>query len=82
MIARLSFQVNNNGENCVNDDVYMVIRKQLSSATLKYKRIGIIGAMMTIANMAKRRSDFVSAAATNVEEVATTLPPELYKQVR
>ena len=37
------------------DDMHIVIRKQLSSVALKYKRIGIIGAVMVVGSMGARR---------------------------
>lgn len=40
------------------DDMHIVIRKQLSSTVAKYKRIGIIGAVRIIGSMAASRSDF------------------------
>ncbi|MGH0174593.1 UNVERIFIED_CONTAM: hypothetical protein FKN15_002092 [Acipenser sinensis] len=39
----------------VKDDMHIVIRKQLSSTVSKYKRIGIIGAVMVVGSMATRR---------------------------
>lgn len=33
------------------DDMHIVIRKQLSSTVPKYKRIGIIGAVMMVGSM-------------------------------
>uniref|UniRef100_A0A8D2LAN8 FA complementation group D2 n=1 Tax=Varanus komodoensis TaxID=61221 RepID=A0A8D2LAN8_VARKO len=41
----------------IQDDMHMVIRKQLSSTILKYKRIGIIGAVMMVGNMAAKRKE-------------------------
>ncbi|KAJ8258595.1 hypothetical protein COCON_G00176070 [Conger conger] len=35
----------------IQDDIHMVLRKQLSSAVSKYKRIGIIGAVMVVSSM-------------------------------
>ncbi|CAB4038860.1 Fanconi anemia group D2 [Paramuricea clavata] len=40
----------------LQDDLHMVIRKQLSSNSVKYKRIGIIGAIMIVRSMAKPSS--------------------------
>lgn len=37
------------------DDMHMVIRKQLSSTIPKYKRIGIIGAVTMVGSMAAKR---------------------------
>ena len=35
----------------INDDFYMVIRKQLSSKDFKFKRIGLVGGMSLIKNI-------------------------------
>ncbi|XP_033821816.1 Fanconi anemia group D2 protein [Periophthalmus magnuspinnatus] len=40
----------------IQDDMHIVIRKQLSSTVPKYKRIGIIGAVMIIGSMGAYRS--------------------------
>uniref|UniRef100_A0A670I064 FA complementation group D2 n=1 Tax=Podarcis muralis TaxID=64176 RepID=A0A670I064_PODMU len=42
--------------NHIQDDMHMVIRKQLSSTIPKYKRIGIIGAVTMVGSMAAKRS--------------------------
>ncbi|XP_062977137.1 Fanconi anemia group D2 protein [Elgaria multicarinata webbii] len=40
----------------IQDDMHMVIRKQLSSTIPKYRRIGIIGAVTVVGSMAAKRS--------------------------
>ncbi|XP_053152067.1 Fanconi anemia group D2 protein [Hemicordylus capensis] len=40
----------------IQDDMHMVVRKQLSSTIPKYKRIGIIGAITMVGSMAAKRS--------------------------
>ena len=35
----------------INDDLYIVIRKQLSSRDFKFKRIGIVGGMSLLKNI-------------------------------
>ncbi|XP_025020945.1 Fanconi anemia group D2 protein, partial [Python bivittatus] len=40
----------------IQDDMHVVIRKQLSSTIPKYKRIGIIGAVTMVGSMAAKRS--------------------------
>uniref|UniRef100_A0A803TXF0 FA complementation group D2 n=1 Tax=Anolis carolinensis TaxID=28377 RepID=A0A803TXF0_ANOCA len=40
----------------IQDDIHMVIRKQLSSTIPKYRRIGIIGALTMVGSMAAKRS--------------------------
>uniref|UniRef100_A0A803TMP1 FA complementation group D2 n=1 Tax=Anolis carolinensis TaxID=28377 RepID=A0A803TMP1_ANOCA len=39
----------------IQDDIHMVIRKQLSSTIPKYRRIGIIGALTMVGSMAAKR---------------------------
>ncbi|NP_001089160.1 FA complementation group D2 L homeolog [Xenopus laevis] len=39
----------------IQDDMFIVIRKQLSSTVLKYKRIGIIGAVQMVGSMAMNK---------------------------
>ena len=39
----------------LQDDLHIVIRKQLSSTVPKYKRIGIIGAIMIVGSMGAPR---------------------------
>ena len=46
----LSIVSNNN----IQDNLHILINKQLSSNSLKYKQIGVIGALMMIKNMAKK----------------------------
>ncbi|MGH0164578.1 UNVERIFIED_CONTAM: hypothetical protein FKN15_047380 [Acipenser sinensis] len=60
----------------VKDDMHIVIRKQLSSTVSKYKRIGIIGAVMVVGSMATRRSK-----PEGVSSEAAPLPKETYRQV-
>ncbi|XP_060621713.2 Fanconi anemia group D2 protein [Anolis sagrei] len=40
----------------IQDDIHMVIRKQLSSTIPKYRRIGIIGAVTMVGSMAAKRN--------------------------
>ncbi|XP_077386659.1 Fanconi anemia group D2 protein isoform X2 [Festucalex cinctus] len=58
----------------IQDDMHIVIRKQLSSTVPKYKRIGIIGGVMIIGNM--------GAIAPKAEGVQNkSLPPETFRQL-
>ena len=36
----------------IQDDLHIVIRKQLSNNNLKYKRMGVIGAVMVVSSIA------------------------------
>ncbi|XP_076125182.1 Fanconi anemia group D2 protein [Alosa pseudoharengus] len=58
----------------IQDDMHIVIRKQLSSTVLKYKRIGIIGAVMVVGSMGTRRNN-----PENTQ--GGTLPKETQRQV-
>ncbi|XP_070814866.1 Fanconi anemia group D2 protein [Chaetodon trifascialis] len=57
----------------IQDDMHIVIRKQLSSTVPKYKRIGIIGAVMIVGSM----------GAFRLKEIKQngSLPPEMFRQV-
>ncbi|KAM4587248.1 Fanconi anemia group D2 protein isoform 2-T2 [Odontesthes bonariensis] len=50
LLSRLAFGQQQQGSH-IQDDMHIVIRKQLSSTVPKYKRIGIIGAVMIVGSM-------------------------------
>uniref|UniRef100_A0A7N6AQL1 FA complementation group D2 n=1 Tax=Anabas testudineus TaxID=64144 RepID=A0A7N6AQL1_ANATE len=50
LLSRLAFGQQQQGAH-IQDDMHIVIRKQLSSTVPKYKRIGIIGAVMIVGSM-------------------------------
>uniref|UniRef100_A0AAR2ITG3 FA complementation group D2 n=1 Tax=Pygocentrus nattereri TaxID=42514 RepID=A0AAR2ITG3_PYGNA len=54
LLSSLAFGHDKHGSH-IQDDMHIVIRKQLSSAVPKYKRIGIIGAVMMVGSMGARR---------------------------
>ncbi|RVE73388.1 hypothetical protein OJAV_G00049030 [Oryzias javanicus] len=54
LLSRLAFGQQQHGSH-IQDDMHIVIRKQLSSTAPKYKRIGIIGAVMVIGSMGALR---------------------------
>ncbi|XP_024125895.2 Fanconi anemia group D2 protein [Oryzias melastigma] len=54
LLSRLAFGQQQQGSH-IQDDMHIVIRKQLSSTVPKYKRIGIIGAVMVIGSMGALR---------------------------
>ncbi|CAN9511696.1 unnamed protein product [Ophioblennius macclurei] len=54
-LSRLAFGQHQQGSH-IQDDMHIVIRKQLSSTVPKYKRIGIIGAVMIVGSMGALRS--------------------------
>ncbi|XP_010879858.2 Fanconi anemia group D2 protein isoform X2 [Esox lucius] len=58
----------------IQDDMHIVIRKQLSSTVLKYKRIGIIGAVRVVGSMGAYRP-------VGGDPQGGNLPKETYRQV-
>lgn len=42
MISKLTTEAN---KSLIDDDIFMVVRKQLSSNNLKYKRLGVVGGL-------------------------------------
>ncbi|KAM4651606.1 Fanconi anemia group D2 protein isoform 1-T3 [Discoglossus pictus] len=75
ILSMLAFSKGQEGGH-IQDDMHIVIRKQLSSTVLKYKRIGIIGAVMMVGSMALNRK---APGTKNVENKA--LSTEIYRQV-
>uniref|UniRef100_A0AAR2LJ47 FA complementation group D2 n=1 Tax=Pygocentrus nattereri TaxID=42514 RepID=A0AAR2LJ47_PYGNA len=70
LLSSLAFGHDKHGSH-IQDDMHIVIRKQLSSAVPKYKRIGIIGAVMMVGSMGARRCDSQEGG----------LPKETHRQV-
>ncbi|KAM6980739.1 Fanconi anemia group D2 protein [Aplochiton taeniatus] len=73
LLSALAFGRQQQGSH-IQDDMHIVIRKQLSSTVPKYKRIGIIGAIMVVGSMAARRSKVDGPQGD-------TLPKETLRQV-
>uniref|UniRef100_A0A673HY13 Fanconi anemia group D2 protein-like n=1 Tax=Sinocyclocheilus rhinocerous TaxID=307959 RepID=A0A673HY13_9TELE len=73
LLSHLAFGQEQHGGH-IQDDMHIVIRKQLSSMVPKYKRIGIIGAVMMVGSM---------GACRNKPEGSQggTLPKETHRQV-
>ncbi|XP_037535796.1 Fanconi anemia group D2 protein [Nematolebias whitei] len=55
-LSKLAFGQQQQGSH-IQDDMHIVIRKQLSSTVPKYKRIGIIGAVMIVGSMGALRPE-------------------------
>ncbi|KAF3689815.1 Fanconi anemia group D2 protein [Channa argus] len=73
LLSRLAFGQQQQGSH-IQDDMHIVIRKQLSSTVPKYKRIGIIGAVMIVGSM--------GAFRPNVKDSQKgSLPQETFRQV-
>ncbi|KAA0722888.1 Fanconi anemia group D2 protein [Triplophysa tibetana] len=73
LLSHLAFGQEQQGGH-IQDDMHIVIRKQLSSTVPKYKRIGIIGAVMMVGSMGA----FRNKPAGSQEG---TLPKETNRQV-
>ncbi|XP_046358167.2 Fanconi anemia group D2 protein-like [Haliotis rufescens] len=56
MLSRLAFHNPDDG-GLIQDDLHIIIRKQLYNSSLKYKRMGVIGAIMVVKSIAYVRSD-------------------------
>ncbi|XP_078207752.1 Fanconi anemia group D2 protein isoform X5 [Callithrix jacchus] len=56
VLSTLAFSKQNEASSHIQDDMHLVIRKQLSSTIFKYKHIGIIGAVTMAGIMAADRS--------------------------
>ncbi|XP_030276612.1 Fanconi anemia group D2 protein isoform X2 [Sparus aurata] len=74
LLSRLAFGQQQQGSH-IQDDIHIVIRKQLSSTVPKYKRIGIIGAVMIVGSMGALR-----VKGKEVKQNGS-LPPETFRQV-
>ncbi|XP_051568967.1 Fanconi anemia group D2 protein isoform X1 [Myxocyprinus asiaticus] len=73
LLSRLAFGQEQQGGH-IQDDMHIVIRKQLSSTVPKYKRIGIIGAVMMVGSMGACRNKPDGSQGG-------TLPKETHRQV-
>ncbi|XP_033066530.1 Fanconi anemia group D2 protein isoform X4 [Trachypithecus francoisi] len=60
VLSTLAFSKQNEASSHIQDDMHLVIRKQLSSTVFKYKLIGIIGAVTMAGIMAADRSESCS----------------------
>eukprot|EP00111_Clytia_hemisphaerica_P006787 TCONS_00019611-protein len=81
IISKLVVQGTNGNNNnmpgqFINDDLYMVIRKQLSSKDFKFKRIGVIGGMALLKNITRKNSNSVFLG-----DNGTDLPDDVVDQV-
>lgn len=69
LLSRLAFGQHQQGSH-IQDDMHIVIRKQLSSTVPKYKRIGIIGAVMIVGSMGALRSKEKEAKSASFSQEA------------
>ncbi|XP_077977229.1 Fanconi anemia group D2 protein-like [Glandiceps talaboti] len=80
MLSNLAFRNNHDGS-LIQDDMHIVIRKQLSSNTAKYKRIGVIGAITIIHNMAHHTKTVSQADEQSESLNVSSMSNDNYKQV-
>uniref|UniRef100_A0AAQ5Y1E2 FA complementation group D2 n=1 Tax=Amphiprion ocellaris TaxID=80972 RepID=A0AAQ5Y1E2_AMPOC len=78
LLSRLAFGQQQQGSH-IQDDMHIVIRKQLSSTVPKYKRIGIIGAVMIVGSMAASRQVLIRQLRTRTNFMYVTALLELVK---
>nr|XP_032827661.1 Fanconi anemia group D2 protein isoform X2 [Petromyzon marinus] len=77
ILSTLAFSGGTQGS-YIQGDMHIVVRKQLSSTVLKYKRIGIIGAIALVGSMATRgRNERTDASASQASPLSTNV----FKQV-
>ena len=77
MLATLAFRSKQDGAG-IRDDMYILVRKQLSNSSPKYKRLGVIGAIMMLKSMACDVPTPVSQSQSSLE---TSLSDDVYQQV-
>ncbi|XP_060605548.1 Fanconi anemia group D2 protein-like [Ruditapes philippinarum] len=77
MLSALAFKNPQEG-GLIQDDLHIVIRKQLSNNNPKYKRMGVIGAVMIVSCIAQTSNIEESTENSCTQE---ELSPDLYKQV-
>lgn len=75
MLSALAFRNPNEG-GLIQDDLHIVIRKQLSNSNPKYKRMGVIGAVMIVSCVAQSSGDRTENSNSEDE-----ISDDLYQQV-
>ncbi|KAM9592408.1 Fanconi anemia group D2 protein [Trichechus inunguis] len=75
ILSTLAFSKEQAASNHIQDDMHLVIRKQLSSTVLRYKLIGIIGAVTMVGIMA------ADSGSSSVTQRKADLSNEEYTQV-
>lgn len=76
LLSTLAFR-SSQGGNMIQDDLHIIIRKQLSNDNPKYKRMGIIGAVMVVKSIAYNQNGDNEPS----QAPAGPLTDSLYKQV-
>ncbi|XP_072026579.1 Fanconi anemia group D2 protein-like [Amphiura filiformis] len=75
VLSALAFGSGSQDTALIQDELHIVIRKQLSSNSPKYKRIGVIGALMIVRNMARKTPATPGGASTSTGQT------DSYRQV-
>ncbi|XP_054451289.1 Fanconi anemia group D2 protein isoform X2 [Pteronotus mesoamericanus] len=82
ILSTLAFSKQNEGSSHIQDDMHLVVRKQLSSTIFKYKVIGIIGAVTMAGIMAlDRRSSSLSQGKADLSNEQYTQVTSLLQLV-
>ncbi|XP_055999179.1 Fanconi anemia group D2 protein-like isoform X3 [Ostrea edulis] len=76
LLSTLAFR-SSQGGNMIQDDLHIIIRKQLSNDNPKYKRMGIIGAVMVVKSIAYNQNGDGDPSQAS----SGPLTESLYKQV-
>ncbi|XP_052284224.1 Fanconi anemia group D2 protein-like isoform X1 [Dreissena polymorpha] len=79
ILSALAFKNANEG-GLIQDDLHIVIRKQLSNNNPKYKRMGVIGAVMIVTCVAEKSQPAGPESSGN-SSTPDTLEADLYNQV-
>ncbi|KAM5281086.1 Fanconi anemia group D2 protein [Ctenodactylus gundi] len=81
LLSTLAFSKQHEGSSHIQDDLHLVIRKQLSSTIVKYKVIGIIGAITMAGIMAADSSSDLTQGRANVSSEQCTQVTSLLQLV-
>lgn len=79
ILSILAYQGNQEGM-FLQDDLHIIIRKQLSNTNSKYRRMGIIGALMCVKAMTNSSIETASSNGTDLVDSDTTFTTGKQKQ--
>ncbi|XP_078597368.1 Fanconi anemia group D2 protein-like isoform X1 [Branchiostoma floridae x Branchiostoma japonicum] len=72
MLGTLAFSGTQDGAH-IQDDMHILIRKQLSNTTPKYKRMGVIGAIMVVRSLGAKRQEGAPSISKDFYDQITSL---------
>eukprot|EP00057_Strongylocentrotus_purpuratus_P008512 XP_011662986.1 PREDICTED: Fanconi anemia group D2 protein [Strongylocentrotus purpuratus] len=75
VLATLAYRGGSSGST-LQDELHIVVRKNLTSNSPKYKRMGVVAALMVIQNMARKRMDSGSG-----KQALASLSQDVFKQI-